>query len=78
MYSLLSLEEIDLNSNMLTGILSNDVDNLTELKLIQLYENFFTGTIPAALANPNLSKLSSSNLLCMRFHRDNIYVMIIF
>jgi len=51
MFSLTSLEQLDLNSNLLTGTLSNSVGNLGTLQLLQLYENLMTGTIPITLGN---------------------------
>jgi len=60
LYTILSLEEIILNSNReLSGIISTDIGNLTSLTVFSIHENKHTGPIPLSLTTlPNLSTLS--------------------
>jgi Leucine-rich repeat (LRR) protein len=41
------LNKIDLNSNRLEGTLSNAVGSLSNLQVLQLEDNNFTGDVPA-------------------------------
>lgn len=46
LYSMTTLEAIDLNDNQLSGTISNDIGKLSQLVVVQLDGNNFTGTWP--------------------------------
>lgn len=48
---MITLEQLDLNTNRLTGTLSTNIGNLVNLQLLQVFENLMTGTIPTELGN---------------------------
>lgn len=53
---------IKLDNNKLTGIIPNEIDQLTNLKYMFLYNNKLEGNIPSSIGN-----LSNLQIMCVKF-----------
>ncbi len=60
-----ALKTVLLNSNKLSGTVSMDIANLTELTNFSLFENNFTGQVPLSIEN--LNNLKEMNISYNKF-----------